>query len=322
MEISSRNARMWARMGARAFYGQAFSDIASKNPEIIGMSADLGRSSGLDRFSKEYPDQFINVGIAEQNMVGVAAGIARCGFNVFATTFAPFASMRASEQVRMNMGYMKEPVKLVALGSGLAMGFLGNSHYGLEDISIMRAIPNLTVISPADCAEIYKTIEACSRFDKPVYIRLTGAINLPIVYTEEYEFTIGKAVWVKPVNDVTVISSGSTVGQALKAINSLEEKGCQVGLLNMHTIKPLDKEAIATCISSSNKIIVIEEHTIMGGLGSAILEHVNTFHKGTDVDIYTHGVNDRFVETGNYEYALEMNELDANGIQKRIELVL
>ena len=164
----------------RAFYGQAMSDIAAANPNIMAVSADLGRSSGLDRFSKEYPEQFLNSGIAEQNMVGVSAGLARMGFDVFASTFAPFASMRASEQVRMNMGYMHEPVKLVALGSGLAMGFLGNSHYGLEDLAVMRAIPGLTVISPADCAEVYKTLEACVGFEHPVYIRLTGAVTVQL----------------------------------------------------------------------------------------------------------------------------------------------
>ena len=130
IEINKRNANMWSRIGIRAFYGQALSGIAAANPNVMAVSADLGRSSGLDRFSKEYPEQFLNAGIAEQNMVGVSAGLARMGFDVFASTFAPFASMRASEQVRMNMGYMHEPVKLVALGSGLAMGFLGNSHYG------------------------------------------------------------------------------------------------------------------------------------------------------------------------------------------------
>ena len=229
---------MWSRIGIRAFYGQALSDIAAANPNVMAVSADLGRSSGLDRFSKEYPEQFLNSGIAEQNMVGVSAGLARMGFDVFASTFAPFASMRASEQVRMNMGYMHEPVKLVALGSGLAMGFLGNSHYGLEDLAVMRAIPGLTVISPADCAEVYKTLEACVGFEHPVYIRLTGAVSCPVVYTEEYDFEIGKAVWLREAQKTTIISAGTTVGHCLKADAALEADGINVGLLNMHTVKP------------------------------------------------------------------------------------
>ena len=305
---------MWSRIGIRAFYGQALSDIAAANTNVMAVSADLGRSSGLDRFSKEYPEQFLNSGIAEQNMVGVSAGLARMGFDVFASTFAPFASMRASEQVRMNMGYMHEPVKLVALGSGLAMGFLGNSHYGLEDLAVMRAIPGLTVISPADCAEVYKTLEACVGFEHPVYIRLTGAVSCPVVYTEDYDFEIGKAVWLREAQKVTVISAGTTVGHCLKAAAALEEDGINVGLLNMHTVKPLDCDAIANAVETSDTIFVVDEHTRIGGLGSAITDHI-VEHHGMGVRLFCHGIDDRYVETGNYPFLLQKNGLDAAGIE-------
>lgn len=314
VEISSRNARTWSRMGPRAIYGQALTALASENKNILALSADLGRSSGLDRFSKEYPDQFINTGIAEQNMVGVAAGLARMGFDVFASTFAPFASMRAGEQVRMNMGYMGEPVKLVALGSGLAMAYLGNSHYGLEDVAIMRTVPGLTIISPADCAEIHKTLEACIGYPHPVYIRLTGIPNCPSVYTEDYQFEIGKAVWIKPAAKVTLISSGTTVGQCMKAADLLKECGLEVGILNMHTIKPLDAEALSQAANASDVIVVIEEHTIIGGLGSAILDHYNETGALSDLRIISHGIRDRFVETGDYDFLLKTNRLDGEGI--------
>ena len=312
---------MWSRIGIRAFYGQALSDIAAANPNVMAVSADLGRSSGLDRFSKEYPEQFLNSGIAEQNMVGVSAGLARMGFDVFASTFAPFASMRASEQVRMNMGYMHEPVKLVALGSGLAMGFLGNSHYGLEDLAVMRAIPGLTVISPADCAEVYKTLEACVGFEHPVYIRLTGAVSCPVVYTEDYDFEIGKAVWLREAQKVTVISAGTTVGHCLKAAAALEEDGINVGLLNMHTVKPLDREAIANAVETSDTIFVVDEHTRIGGLGSAITDHI-VEHHGMGVRLFCHGIDDRYVETGNYPFLLQKNGLDAAGIEAFIRTKL
>ena len=305
---------MWSRIGIRAFYGQALSDIAAANPNVMAVSADLGRSSGLDRFSKEYPEQFLNSGLAEQNMVGVSAGLARMGFDVFASTFAPFASMRASEQVRMNMGYMHEPVKLVALGSGLAMGFLGNSHYGLEDLAVMRAIPGLTVISPADCAEVYKTLEACVGFEHPVYIRLTGAVSCPVVYTEDYDFEIGKAVWLREAQKVTIISAGTTVGHCLKAAAALEEDGINVGLLNMHTVKPLDCDAIANAVETSDTIFVVDEHTRIGGLGSAITDHI-VEHHGIGVRLFCHGIDDRYVETGNYPFLLQKNGLDAAGIE-------
>ena len=314
IEINKRNANMWSRIGIRAFYGQALSGIAAANPNVMAVSADLGRSSGLDRFSKEYPEQFLNAGIAEQNMVGVSAGLARMGFDVFASTFAPFASMRASEQVRMNMGYMHEPVKLVALGSGLAMGFLGNSHYGLEDLAVMRVIPGLTIISPADCVEVYKTVEACVGFEHPVYIRLTGAVSCPIVYTEDYDFEIGRAIWLRPAQKVTIISAGTTVGHCLKAAAALEEDGINVGLLNMHTIKPLDERAIAKAVSTADTIFVIEEHTRIGGLGSAVVNHIVEKHGATG-RIFRHGIDDRYVETGNYAFLLQRNGLDAAGIE-------
>lgn len=306
---------MWSRIGIRAFYGQALSGIAAENPNVIAVSADLGRSSGLDRFSKEFPDQFLNTGIAEQNMVGVSAGLARMGFDVFASTFAPFASMRASEQVRMNMGYMHEPVKLVALGSGLAMGFLGNSHYGLEDLAVMRAIPGLTIISPADCVEVYKTLEACVGFNHPVYIRLTGAVSCPVVYTEDYEFEIGKGIWVREAQNVTLISAGTTVGHCLKAAVALEEGGVNVGVLNMHTVKPLDTDAIDRAVATSDTVFVIEEHTRVGGLGSAVVDYLAESHH-LSCRIFCHGIADRYVETGNYAFLLQRNRLDAAGISE------
>ncbi len=313
VEINSRNACTWARLGPRAVYGQIVTALAMDNDNVIALSADLGRSSGLDRLARERPDQFVNTGIAEQNMVSCAAGLARMGFDVFASTFAPFASMRASEQVRMNMGYMAEPVKLVALGSGLSMAFLGNSHFGLEDVAVMRTVPGLTVVSPADCAEIQKTIEACVGFAKPVYIRLTGAPNAPVVYDADYEFAIGKAVRLRPGREVVLISAGTAVGHCLGAADKLAEAGIEVGVVNMHTIKPLDADMLADIATTAKTIFVIEEHTVVGGLGSAILEHY-ALAGLTPPPIHLHGIFDRFVKTGDYAYMLAENRLDAAGI--------
>ena len=316
LEINKKNSRLWSRMGARAFYGSALSSIAAQNLNVIALSADLGRSSGLARFATEHPEQFINTGIAEQSMVGTAAGLARMGFDVFASTFAPFASLRAGEIVRMNMGYMQEPVKLVALGSGLAMGFLGNSHYGLEDVAIMRAIPGITIVSPADCAEIYKTLLACINYEHPVYIRLTGAINLPIVYEADYDFKIGRAVWIRPPRATTIISCGTTVGHALNSVSKFMERGLEIGLLNMHTIKPLDTEAIDECVRVSDNICIIEEHTSVGGLGSAVLQYINDQHPDYSGKILLHSLKDDYLKTGDYAYLLSENKLDANGISQ------
>jgi len=318
IKIDKRSARAWSRMGPRAVYGQFLLEMARENSRLIALSADLGRSSGLGAFAKELPNQFFNVGIAEQNLVGISSGLARMGFNVFSTTFAPFASLRAGEQVRMNMGYMQEPVKLVALASGFALGFLGNSHFGIEDIAIMRAIPGITVVSPADCVELYKVLKAIEYYDKPVYLRLTGGVSMPVVYEEDYEFEIGKAQIIKPINKITIISHGTTVGHALKAVNELEENGHQVGLINMHTIKPIDEIVVTQVMQESEKVLIFEEHTVVGGLGSAILEFSNSNLTNITAKIYRYGVNDFFPKTGDYAFMLEALMLNSESIKRSI----
>ncbi len=318
MEFTSKNARMLSRIGARACYGQSLSSLAIKNKNILAISADLGRSSGLDRFSKEHSSQFINTGIAEQNLVGCASGLARTGFSVFASTFAPFASLRASEQVRMNMGYMQEPVNLVALGSGIALAYLGNSHFGLEDIAVMRAIPGINIICPADCFEIYKALEASVDYQEPIYIRLTGAINCPIVYKDDYQFEIGKAVTIKNRKKVNVLSHGTTVGHCKKAIEELEEDGFEVGLINFHSIKPLDFEMLDKIYNDSDKILVFEEHVKTGGLGSAVLEYFNDNNKDSSM-VHRHGIDGWIKNTGTYDFMLAELKLDKEGIKLSIK---
>ena len=197
IEIKKANARLWSRLGSRATYGMAINELAKERKDFYVMSADLCSSSGLGQFAKAFPNRFINIGIAEQNMVGVAAGFADDGTPVFASSFSPFISMRASEQVRLNMGYMQKNVKTVGLGSGLILAQLGNSHFGLEDVAVMRSIPNMTVVNPADCTEVVKAVEAIEAYNGPVYLRLTGGPGNPVVYSEDYEFKIeeGKILW-------------------------------------------------------------------------------------------------------------------------------
>jgi transketolase len=304
-------------MGPRAVYGQFLLKMACEDLKVLALSADLGRSSGLAAFAKKLPSQFFNTGIAEQNLVGVSSGLARMGYKVFSTTFAPFASLRAGEQVRMNLGYMQEPVNLVALASGFALGFLGNSHFGIEDIAVMRAIPGITIVSPADCYELYKCLIAAKDFNSPVYIRLTGGVGMPVVYEEDYSYQIGKAIIVRPIEKLTIISHGTTVGHALQAASQLEDDGIMVGLVNMHTIKPLDTDILNQVISKSEHILVFEEHTVVGGLGSAILEYMNDTQQN-GVVLHRHGVRDRFPRTGDYNYMLETLGLNSSGIKKAI----
>jgi len=316
--IDKKTSRLWSRLGPRPVYGQAVNSIAGQNPNIFVVSADLGRSSGLDPFAKQCPGRFANVGIAEQNMIGFCAGMTRVGFNVFASTFAPFASMRAAEQVRMNLGYMQEGVKLVALGSGLAMGFLGNSHFGLEDLAIIQAIPDIDIVCPADCVEIYKTIETLANSDRPTYVRLTGTANNPVCYEDDYKFEIGKGVWVKNPGEFNIISHGSTVGRCKEVINNFSlHNGTEVGLLNLHTIRPLDIEALEIAFSYGKRVIVVEEHFEYGGLGQSILNYMHRQNIEPS-RLVLHGIKNKFVATGSYEYMLAQQSLDVSGIKRRV----
>lgn len=311
-EINPRNARNWSRIGARGVYGLAMYEAAKANPSVLAVSADLGKSSGLDRLAADFPAQFVNCGIAEQNMVSFSAGLSRSGFKVFSSSFAPFIAMRASEQVRMNLGYMEEPVRLVAIGSGLAMGFLGNSHYGIEDLAVMRSIPNMTVVSPADCAEIFKTVEAAVAHPDPIYIRLTGAVNNPVVYQEDYEFRIGRIIPLSRGKDVTILASGTMVAAAMSAAELLRAAGIDVGVVNVHTIKPLDTAGLRDVFRETRNIVTVEEHTLIGGLGSAIAEF--KADENLAMPLLRLGIRDKFVKTGDYAYLLSTNGLDPDSI--------
>ncbi len=322
MKITGKENKQWSRLGSRATYGQAILMLAEKIDNLMVLSADLGNSSGLDRFKATFPDKFLNIGIAEQNMIGVAAGLAKEGSVVFASSFAPFITMRAAEQVRMNMGYMDLNIKTVAIGSGVSMSFLGNSHFGLEDAAIMRSIPNMTVVSPADCAEIVKTVFAAAEYPHPMYIRLTGAVGFPVVYEDDYDFQIGKAVEIKAGTDVSIVATGSMVYESIEAAKILQEVGISVSVLNMHTIKPIDTNALDNLIIKGKTIFTIEEHSITGGLGSAVAEYVSSIPNSPVVNRI--GLPDEFVITADYRYILEKYGLVgsqiANTIKEKIKI--
>lgn len=299
MEIKKSEITRWAVMGPRATFGMAILKLYEEESDFFVMSADLGSSSGLARFYSKYPDAFINVGIAEQNLIGVAAGLAKDGTPVFATSFAPFISMRASEQIRMNMGYMSLNIKAVALGSGLAMNTLGASHFGLEDIAVMRTIPGMTVLCPSDGLQIVKCVEASKHYDGPVYIRLSGGAD--IIYEDDFAYEIGRSVTLKKGKDIAFIAAGSIVSQTLKAASLLEDKGITCTVIDMHTIKPLDKDTLNS-LMEYKLIVTVEEHNILGGLGSAVAEYF-ACKKGRPRQLML-GVNDFYPHPGSYEYLL------------------
>ena len=316
MNFNSTDTKQWSRMGPRAMFGKFMLDIAKKNKKLIVLSADLGRSSGLARFKIEFPNQYISIGISEQNLVGVASGLANEGYKVFVTSFAPFLSMRASEQIRMNLGYMKHNVNLVALGSGLSMGFLGNSHFGLEDIAIMRTVPNLNITCPADCSELGKVLYDYAFNDRgPSYIRLTGIPGSLNVYEDNYKYRFGKNIILSKGNDILILSHGSILGQIKLSLKTLKNSEISAELVNVVSLKPIDK-SINELLSKFQKIITIEEHTTIGGLGSIIAE--NILKNKINSQLYSFSLPDKFGPTAKYDHLLRYHGLNADGIAKKI----
>lgn len=316
MEINSASARMLSKLGLRGSFAVTLLEQAGLDERLIVMTADLTTLTGLERFKNTYPDRLINIGIAEQNMVGIGAGIAKEGYNVFITTYSNFLAMRSYEQIRMHLGYMKLNVKVVGTGSGLAMGMSGNSHYGIEDVALMRAIPGLTVLSPSDGVETVKATIAASKFNGPVYIRLTGGLNSNMVYREDYDFEIGKAVTLKEGKDVTIIATGPMVYESLLAAKILEERGISVAVINMHTIKPLDSSVLDIACKKSKLIVTVEEHTVVGGLGGAVAEYKATL-SNSPRQLFI-GLPDKFGKVGEYKYLLDKYGLTAERIANKI----
>lgn len=311
--------RMWSMLGMRGVFAMRMAELAATSPELIVLTADLGQLSGLDRFQAEFPARFINTGIAEQDLVGIAAGLAHEGMKPFVTTYATFLSMRAAEQIRHLCAYAKNPVRLIASGAGFAMGMSGNSHYTYEDLAIMRAIPDLTVLSPADGAETYKIIDALMEYDKPVYVRLTGNLNIPMIYKEDYDFTIGKAVALDEFagRDVTIFATGTMVAEAQKVAKELRTNGLDIHVLNIHTIKPMDHEAVAAACRAGGLIVTVEEHSAIGGLGGATAEVMAKI--GNAPKLLRLGMPDQFIHPGEYGYLLEQSGLTAHGIAENIK---
>lgn len=316
IEITSRNTRIWSKLGPSGALGIAALELAGENPDALMLTADLSFFSGLERFKEQYPDRLYNFGIAEQNMMGAAGGLAKEGFLPFVNTYASFAASRCLDQVRVNMSYMKLPIKLVGLTAGFGAGILGATHMSIEDVAVMRSLPNITILSPADCTEIIKSILAAAKSKEPTYIRLTGPVNTPIIYKEEYKFEIGKAVELAKGEEVCLIGSGSVISEALRASEILEEKGISCSVINMHTIKPLDTSVLDRVISNHRLIVTVEEHSIFGGLGGAVAEYMAQKSKRSELEMI--GIEDFFPRAGDYQYQLEQSGLKGCQISERV----
>jgi len=316
IEFSSANIRLWSMLGSAGTFGVAALELPGLNDKVIVLTADLRNFSGLDRYSAAFPEKFLNVGIAEQNMVGVAAGLQNEGFSTFSTTYSTFASARSADSVRVNMGYMGLGLKLVGMGAGFSVGLLGATHMGIDDIGILRSIPNLTIVSPADCTETVKAVLALASFPGPVYLRLGGGVPHAVVYKSDYEFKIGKGIQLRFGTDVTIIAAGAVVAQSLEAAKLLEAEGYSVGLINMHTIKPLDTALLDEVLLSSKSFVTVEEHNVIGGLGSAVSEYLSK--SNNDVSQLSLGISDCFPHPGDYDFLLDQAGLTAPKIASSI----
>ncbi len=310
------NPRVYFRLGqSGSIFGMELMEQAGNYPFKV-LSSDMSVVAGLDRFKKEYPDNFYNVGIAEQNLLGVAAGLDSEGFKTIAVAQACFISMRSFEQVRQYLGYMGGKVMCVGINSGFSLTFFGNTHYAIEDMALMRSIPNMTVLSPADAGEAVKLFEAALKVDGPVYLRLSGSLNTPIVYKEDYELKIGLAITLKEGDDIAIFATGLMVSNALKAAELLLEKGITATVVDVHTIKPIDKDTILK--NCDKKLLVsVEEHNVVGGLGTAIADVLS--EKRNSAPLLKLGVQDHFMPVGDYNYLVEQAGLSPELIAASIE---
>ena len=316
IEYEKKKLIQWSRLGQRKLFGSILNEIADEHPELFMIAADVGSSAGLKEFITDKPDKFYNSGISEQNMIAMASGMALEGRNVFVTSFAPFASLRPYEAIRTLVGYMHLNVKVVALASGFSLGSQGNTHYALEDIALMRTIPGMTVLSPADCVETAKCIETLADFDGPAYLRLTGTPGIPNVYKDDYDFTVGKIITQKEGCDVCILATGTVINEAVRAARLLEKEGISSEIDNVHTIKPLDTAKLDEIADKFKMVVTVEEHYIAGGLGGAVAEYYSSKNKRLFHRII--GVEDTFLKDGDYPFMLDQASLSAMKIKERI----
>lgn len=320
MEYTKKNAKRWSIIGQRPTFGNALYELAKENENIVAVVADVVNSAGLANMSKELPNQVINVGIAEQNMMGIAAGLSSEGYTVFTTTFAPFQAMRCLEQIRVNQGYMGNKVVMVGLAGGVAYGELGFTHCTIEDVALLRAIPNIAVVTPADSMELVKIVEAAVKYPTSIYLRLMDKTGIPMVYEDDYDFAIGKAVPISTEGDIAIIANGPQVYHAVKAAKKFkEEHGRNIAVYDFHTVKPLDEELLTSLIGNTKAIITVEEHSVIGGLGSAVAEFYS--NKPNHPLVYRIGFDDEYPHGASHEKLLAKYGLDEIGIIEKIELV-
>ncbi|MGL4903497.1 transketolase family protein [Cetobacterium somerae] len=295
------------KKSTRQAYGEALVELGRQNNNIVVLDADLTKSTKTNLFQEAFPERHINVGIAEADLIGTAAGLATCGKIPFASTFAMFAAGRAFEQIRNTVVYPKLNVKIAPTHAGISVGEDGGSHQSVEDISLMRSIPGMVVLSPADATETKKMIFAAAEYNGPVYIRM-GRLDVPVLFDDSYDFQIGIANTIKEGTDVTILATGLMTARALEAAEKLQAEGVSVRVVNVGTIKPLDGETVLKAAQETKFIVTAEEHSVIGGLGSAVSEFLSETHPTLVKKV---GIYDVFGQSGKAEELLEKYELTA-----------
>ncbi len=303
------------KIATRESFGKALVELGKENKDVVVLTADLAGATKTSLFEKEFPDRFINVGIAEQNLIGISAGLATTGKIPFASTFAMFAAGRAYDQIRNSVAYPKLNVKICGTHAGVTVGEDGATHQMLEDLSLMRSIPNMTVLCPSDDTQTKWAIKEMAKFDGPVYIRL-ARVATPIIYDENQKFEIGKMVQIGDGTDATIFATGVEVAETLKAKEELEKENINIRVVDVHTIKPIDREMIVKCAKETKKIITIEDHSIIGGLGTAICEVLSEEYP---TKVIRMGMNDKFGKSGKAEQLLKYFKLDSQAIIEKVK---
>lgn len=306
------------KRATRESYGVTLEELGKEREDIVVFEADLSKATKSEKFGKAYPDRYFNIGIAEQNMVGMAAGVSSTGKVPFATTFAVFAAGRAFEVIRNSVCYPKANVKIAATHAGITVGPDGGSHQAIEDLALMSSLPNMIVLSPADDIEACKCVKAAAEVNSPVYLRF-GRIPLDDIYTDKYDFQIGRGSELAKGDDVTIIATGIMVHKALKAAEELKDEGINARVINMATIKPIDEEIIVKSAKETKGIVTVEEHSIIGGLGDRVSAVVCENYPTVVKKI---GVKDVFGESGNPDELLEKYGLTVGNIKETVRSIV
>lgn len=308
---------MAEKIAMRDAYGNALVKMGGIQENIVVLEADVGNSTKSILFGGKYPDRYFNVGISEINMVAMASGFAVSGFNTFVNTFSVFMTTRGLDPINSLIAYDSLNVKLIGNYAGLSDSYDGASHQAIFDIACMRSLPNMTIISPCDQVETEKAVFACGKYKGPVYMRLSRNAN-PIVYDDSYEFELGKGVVIKEGSDITIIATGYMVQKSLAAARMLEERGICAKVVNIHTIKPLDEELIINCAKQTGMVLTVEEHSVYGGLGSAVSEVLS---RNYPVPVNSMGLTG-YAESGGYEQLLTKYSLDENAIYQKVQKIM